>query len=374
MAFQTPPEVLLRQCLRACNVLKHNRSLLSVSPIKCSARTYKAAVCTKLGHPMEIRETDFPSSLGASEVLLSVHGNGINFADILSSKGQYQMKVEPPFVPGSEIAGKVVEVGSGVNNVKKGDRVFCILGTSVGGASEYCVADCQGLIPVPDNLSLVEAAATIVNYGTAMMALNRKAKLKKRERVLVTAAAGATGLAITDIAKNMFDCEVIAVCGGQDKCNFLLEHGAAKAIDYTKESIRDKVKEYTGGQGVNVVMDQVGGDTLLECIKSMGFEGRAVTIGYASGKIPSIPANILLLKSASLIGVFWGSYSMANPVAFYESITQVLQGVGENKLRPYVGQTFPLDQVNEAYQYILDRKSMGKVVIKMKEEDHPAEL
>ncbi|GFO44519.1 quinone oxidoreductase-like protein 2 [Plakobranchus ocellatus] len=369
MAFQSPPEVLFRQCLRSGRSL----SQTAMAPSACSSRQirgYRAAVINQLGQPMVIQTMPPPKPLKPSEVLISTHAAGINFADILQWKGQYQEKLEPPFVPGFEISGKVIEVGSEVKTHKVGDRVVAI--SPAGGAfAEMCVVSSEAVFPVPDNLRLVEAAGTITSYGTAMLGLTHNAKLRAGEKVLVTAAAGATGLAAVDIAKNLFNCEVIGVCGSIDKCQFLKRHGVDYTINYSTDRLRDSVKEITNGRGVNVAVDQVGGDTLLQCVKSLGFEGRALTVGYASGKIPDIPANLMLLKSASLVGVYWGSYSKANPPAFVGSIMKVLQAVAEGKIKPHVGKTFPLDQINEAFQYVSDRKSVGKTVIQLQEEYAP---
>ncbi|KAI8782129.1 quinone oxidoreductase protein 2 [Biomphalaria glabrata] len=371
MAFIIPPEILLKQSLRLCTKFGHRVKLSTVS----STPMYRAAVCTKLAEPLVVREFPVPATLKETEVLVATHACGVNFADILTCKGLYQERRRTPFTPGGEIAGKVLAVGSKVHGIKSGDRVFVLaFGKTSGGAAEICLADMASVFPVPDNLNLVEAASLIVSYSTSLMALTMKANLKKGETVLITAAAGATGLAAVDIAKNLIGCQVFAVCGGEEKCQFLQSRGADKTIDYTKDRIVDKVKEFTNGRGVDVVMDQVGGDSLLDCIKSLAFEGRALTIGYASGSIPKIPANQLLLKSSSLIGVFWGSYAQSNPSAFSKSIQQVLQGVADNKLRPLVGKTFSLDEINEAYQYVLDRKSVGKVIIKMKDEDLRSKL
>ncbi|KAH9487666.1 hypothetical protein Btru_070248 [Bulinus truncatus] len=365
---------MLRHSLRLYSGQWHHTRLLT-NNVHGSLSVYKAAVCIKLAEPLIVKELPVPEKLKETEVLVATHACGVNFADILTCKGLYQDRRRTPFTPGAEIAGKVLAVGSEVHGLKSGDRVFVLgLSKTSGGAAEMCLADMASVFPVPDNLTLTEAAAVIVSYGTAYMALAMKANLKKGEKVLVTAAAGAAGLAAVDIAKNIFGCQVFAACGGEDKCHFLKSRGADKTIDYTKEKIVDKVKEYTNGQGVDVVMDQVGGDTLLECVKSLAFEGRALTIGYASGNIPKIPANHLLLKSTSLIGVFWGSYALSNPVAFKHSITQVLQALAENKIRPHVGRTFSLNEINEAYQYVLDRKSIGKVVIKVRDEDFASKL
>ncbi|KAK3700606.1 hypothetical protein RRG08_032407 [Elysia crispata] len=368
MPFHTPPEVLLRQCVRSGK----NMTSQIIASSSCSGnqvRNYRAAVVKQLGQPMVVESLPAPKSLKAKEVLISTHAIGLNFADILQWKGQYQIKKELPFVPGAEISGKVIDVGENVKSYKPGDRVVAI-GVN-GGFAEMCVADSQLVFPVPDHLSLMEAAGALICYSTAMMGFTRKAGLREGESVLVTAAAGATGLAAVDIAKNLFNCKVIGVCGGQDKCQFLRDRGVDHTVDYRTEKIRDRVKEITSGKGVDVAVDQVGGETLLDCVKSLGFEGRALTVGYASGSIPKIPANLMLLKSSSLIGVFWGSYVQANPSAFRESITSVIQGLNEGKLKPYVGTTFSLDQINEAFEHILNRKNIGKTVIAVREENTP---
>ncbi|XP_059172549.1 quinone oxidoreductase-like protein 2 [Physella acuta] len=379
MALRTPPEVLLRQYIRYGKyTASQYGSTYQPSRSQCASsasKNYKAAVCTKLGQPLVIKEFPYPTELKSNEVLIATHAMGVNFADILISKGLYQDRRKTPFISGSELSGKVVEVGSDVGDLKNGDRViFLSFAGSSAGASEFCVVDRKTVINIPTTLNLVTAAATIVSYGTAMMALTYKAKLKKHEKVLVTAATGATGLAAVDIAKNLFDCQVIAVCGGEEKCQFLKSRGADYTIDYSVDRIRDKVKEITQGGGVDVVMDQVGGETLLDCVKSLAFEGRAITVGYSSGNIPNVPANLLLLKSATLMGVYWGSYAQANPGVFGQSIAQVLKAVAEQKLQPYVGRTFPLEQINEAYQYVLDRKSTGKVVVTLRDEESPTPL
>ncbi|KAK7102136.1 quinone oxidoreductase-like protein 2 homolog [Littorina saxatilis] len=365
MAFQTPPEVLLRTVIRA--VSKGMQQSPVSRPCHNTQRFYRAAVCTKIGQPLEVKEMPFPDKVPEGKVLIATHATGINFADILTAQGKYQERPKTPFIPGAELSGKVEGVGEGVEGWKKGDRVVA-LPVERAGFAEYCLVDPLMMFPAPDALSLVEAGAILISYATAMMALSRTAQLKEGETILVTAAAGATGLAAVDIAVNIFKAQVIGVCGGEEKCALLRRRGVAHTIDYRTEKIRDRVKEITSGQGVNVVMDQVGGDLFNDCLKSIAFEGRLITVGYASGAIPKVSINQLLLKSCSIRGVFWGSYGMRHPQAFMQSIHDILNAFNEGKLHPHVGKEFPLEKVNEAFDYIMDRQSTGKIVLKMRDE------
>ncbi|KAK6176700.1 hypothetical protein SNE40_014950 [Patella caerulea] len=362
MAFSSPPEVLFR------SILRHNSTPSSLeSNFSSSTRKlYKAAVCVDYQKPVEIQEKTLPTKLEKGQVLVAVESAGINFSDILTCKGLYQIKPPLPFIAGQEISGYVEDVGEGVQNVKKGDKVFGLAFTN-GGFAEYCVTNSVGLVKLPSNLSSVQASSTIVSYGTAMMALGRRAQLQKGETVLITAAAGATGLAAVDIASHVFGAKVIGLCGGVEKCNLVKARGATHVIDYNVEDVRARVKELTKGRGVNVVMDQVGGDLFIQCLKSIAEEGRILTVGYASGKIPNIPANLLLLKSCTVMGLFWGNYSKTKPDIFQQSIVDVLTAINKGQLNPHVGATFPLSEINEAFKYVEARKSTGKVALTMKQ-------
>ncbi|KAL8582550.1 hypothetical protein ACOMHN_063148 [Nucella lapillus] len=367
MAFHTPPEVLLRTVVRAMS--SGLRSGQVSRPCHSSGkRFYRAAVCTKIGDPLEVKDMPLPEKVPDGKLLVAVHATGINFADILIVQGKYQVRPKTPFVPGSELSGVVEWVGEGAEGWKKGDRVMAFPQNLTGSYGEYCLVEPHMAFPVPESLSLVEAAGLLVSYSTAMMALSRTAALKEGETVLVTAAAGAIGLAAVDIALNVFNAEVIGVCGGADKCALLRQRGVTHTIDYRTEKIRDRVKEMTSGKGVDVVVDQVGGDTFTDCLKSLAFEGRIVTVGYASGSIPSVPVNQLLLKSCSIRGVWWGNYSLRHPQAFAQSIRDVLAAFATGKLRPHIGKAFPLEQVNAAFDHIMSRQSTGKIVLKMRDE------
>ncbi|XP_076447897.1 quinone oxidoreductase-like protein 2 homolog isoform X1 [Babylonia areolata] len=367
MAFHTPPEVLLRTVVRTMSSRLRNSQV--GRPCHSSGkRFYRAVMCTKLGDPLEVKDVPLPAKVPDGKVLVATHAAGINFADILISQGKYQVQPKTPFIPGSELSGVVEAVGEGVKEWKKGDRVMALPANLGGGFGEYCLVDPIMAFPAPENLSLVEGAGFLVSYSTAMMALSRTAQLKEGETVLVTAAAGATGLAAVDIALNVFKAEVIGVCGGADKCALLRQRGVTHTIDYQTEDIKTRVKEITSGNGVNVVIDQVGGDLFTECLKSLAFEGRLITVGYASGTIPSVSVNKLLLKSCSIRGVWWGNYGLQDPAAFSQSIQQVLTAFTEGRLHPHIGKAFPLEEANAAFEHIMARRSTGKTVLKMREE------
>ncbi|KAK7480932.1 hypothetical protein BaRGS_00027843 [Batillaria attramentaria] len=364
MAFHTPPEVLLRSVIRT---LRSSSAQNFVKQECAGRRFYRAAVCTKIGDPLQVQDVPLPDKVPDGKVLIAGHAAGINFADILTVQGKYQVRPRTPFVPGAELAGRVADFGAGVEGFKKGDRVISIPG-GMNAFGEFCLVDAHMVFPAPDTLTLVECAGAIISYATAMLALSRTAQLKEGETVLITAAAGATGLAAADIARNVFRAQVIGVCGGADKCALLRERGVQHTIDYHTEEIRDRVKKITDGNGVDVVMDQVGGNIFTDCLKSVAFEGRVVTVGYASGDIPKVPVNQVLLKSCSIRGVWWGNYATRNPQVFIQSITDVLAAFSQGKLRPHIGRTFSLEEVNAAFDFILNRQSTGKVVLKMRDE------
>jgi NADPH2:quinone reductase len=322
---------------------------------------YRAAVCTEIGKPLEIQTLPRVATLPNTQVRVKVDYSGVTFASILTVAGKYQTKSNPPFVPGFELCGHVIEVGNDVSHLKPGDHVIGF--PSIGGAFAEEVVS-EGLYyKIDKGLSSKEGAALTSSYGTAHMALTYTTHLKQGEVVLVTAAAGSLGLATVDLAANVLGAKVIGVCGGPDKCNLVKSYGADETIDYNCESIRERVKEITGGRGVDVAVDIVGGKVTEDCLRSLAFEGRLLTLGYASGEIPKIPANLLLLKSSSILGLFFGSYATNKPDVFHNSVTEVIRLWKEGKIRPNVGKVFTLPQVNEAFQFVMSRQSTGKVLL-----------
>lgn len=359
MAFSCPPERLLREAAR--NVVQHQNVRLNSTAVG----SYLASECAELEKPLQIKSVPSQSP-GEGEIRVGIHHAGINFADILVCQGKYQNKPALPFTPGNEIAGEVLEVGEGVNHLKVGDRVFAMCPDN-GGFAQEVVTPAQIVGKLPPTVSYEKAASFLCNYGTAWLGLTRQANIKPGQTVLVTAAAGGVGLAAVDLAKNVFGCTVIGACGGPEKCELVKQRGAIECIDYNKESIRERMKEITDGNGADIIFEVCGGKIFDESLRSIAIEGTMLVIGFASGPIPKIPANYLLLKSCKVVGVFWGSYSFRNPPVFLNSMETVAGYLGEGKINPHVSKIFPLSQINESFQYVLDRKSTGKVVISMRD-------
>ncbi|XP_071960252.1 quinone oxidoreductase-like protein 2 homolog [Antedon mediterranea] len=349
--FRCPPELLLRAATRRASVIK-------CKPVFSRTKTHQAAVCKELGKPLLITQVPSVQDLTGSQVRIAVRSCGINFADVLLAAGLYQEKPPLPFIPGTEVSGEVVEVGKSVRKFSKGDRVLG-LSQAMQGYAQECVLEEMDLWRLPDSMSFEEGAALPVSYGTAWLGLTRKSNTKKGETVLVTAAAGSVGLATMDLATNVFGAKVIGAAGGPDKCSLVMKRGAAHAVDYKAESIREKVKEFTGGRGANVIFDAVGGDAFKECLRCIAWEGRLVIIGFAGGSIPKIPANILLVKNISAIGLYWGDFRNKELETWKASINEVMSYFEKGQIKPHIGRTFPLHQVNEAFKYIQQRKSTG---------------
>ncbi|ELU09692.1 hypothetical protein CAPTEDRAFT_179103 [Capitella teleta] len=314
----------------------------------------------EIGKPLEVQ--DLPvKALNPGQVRLSVKYAAMNFADILQSQGKYQSPQKPPYVPGCEFAGVVTEVATGVDGFRVGDHVTGIL--PEGTFQEEAVTTPQVLGVVPKSLDLKMAAGFLISYGTAYLAFTKGVPLREGDTVLVTAAAGSTGLAAVDLAANVFGCKVIAACGSEEKCRVAQEKGAFATINYGKESLKQRMKEITAGKGANAIFECVGGNLFRECLSSIAFSGTLLPIGFTSGDIPTIPANLILVKNIRVVGVFWGSHAQRDPESFQASVQGVSKLLFEGKIQPRIGDVFPLDKVNDAVQFILSRKSTGKVLI-----------
>ncbi|ELU06060.1 hypothetical protein CAPTEDRAFT_193576 [Capitella teleta] len=366
-SFRCPPELLLRNASRSAE----SASTASHGAIK------RAAVVMEIGKPLEVQ--DLPvKALNPGQVRLSVKYAAMNFADILQSQGKYQSPQKPPYVPGSEFAGVVTEVATGVDGFRVGDHVTGIL--PEGTFQEEAVTTPQVLGVVPKSLDLKMAAGFLISYGTAYLAFTKGVPLREGDTVLVTAAAGSTGLAAVDLAANVFGCKVIAACGSEEKCRVAQEKGAFATINYGKESLKQRMKEITAGKGANAIFECVGGNLFRECLSrltmmkylkqlaklihfSIAFSGTLLPIGFTSGDIPTIPANLILVKNIRVVGVFWGSHAQRDPESFQASVQGVSKLLFEGKIQPRIGDVFPLDKVNDAVQFILSRKSTGKVLI-----------
>ncbi|XP_068921596.1 quinone oxidoreductase-like protein 2 isoform X2 [Petaurus breviceps papuanus] len=307
----------------------------------CCFRYYRAAICRKLKVPLAIEEVPV-RPIQPDEVRVDVHFCGVNFADILTCRGLYQEKPSLPFIPGLELAGQVLEIGTNVSTVKK------------------------KLWQIPDGISYQEAAALPVCYGTALLALEQRAQTQPGETVLVTAAAGATGLALIDVASNILQAKVIAAAGSDEKCKLALQRGAKAAVNYSQSNLKEELKSLTGGQGVNVVIDAVGGNVCLTALRSLAWEGRMVVIGFTGGEIMSIPSNLLLVKNVSAMGVYWTRYQQENFPVFSRCMSLALQYCQEGSIRPYIGGVFKLEEINDAFESVTQRKTTGKVLLSVK--------
>ncbi|XP_049991331.1 quinone oxidoreductase-like protein 2 isoform X1 [Alexandromys fortis] len=327
-------------------------------------RHYRAALCSELKRPLVIEEVA-SRPVGPQEVRVDVHFCGINFADILVCRGQYQEKPPLPFTPGMEISGTVLETGKGVTTVNKGDRVIGVC-PNLNAMAEECVIDQKTLWRIPESVSLQDAAVLPVSYGTAILALEHRAGTQPGETVLVTAASGATGLAVIDVATNVLRAKVIAAAGSDEKCKLAMERGAQFSVNYSQGSLKEAVKKLVGSGGVNVAIDMVGGDVFLESLSSLAWEGRIVVLGFAGGKIASLPTNLLLLKNISAVGLFWGRYQQQDFALFSKSMSSALQYCQQGLIHPHVGAVFKLEKVNEAFLHVIQRRSTGKVLLSLK--------
>ncbi|XP_032174227.1 quinone oxidoreductase-like protein 2 isoform X1 [Mustela erminea] len=328
-------------------------------------RHYRAALCAELKQPLAIEEVA-SRPVRPHEVRVDVHFCGVNFADILVCRGQYQEKPQLPFIPGMEFSGTVLEIGTDVSIVKEGDRVIGVSGFD--GMAEECVIDQKMLWQIPERAPLREAAALPVSYGTAILALEHRARTRPGETVLVTAAAGATGLAVIDVATNVLQAQVfvIAATGSDEKCKLALQKGAQSTVNYSQGSLKEAVRKLVGSAGVNVAIDTVGGDVFLEALRSLAWEGRIVVVGFAGGNIASVPANLLLLKNISAMGLYWGRYKEQSFPVFSRTLSSALQYCQQGRIQPHIGAVFKLEEVNDAFLHVIQRKSTGKVLISLK--------
>jgi NADPH2:quinone reductase len=323
----------------------------------------RALVCKEYG-PVEdlvIEEWDDPSP-GDHDLVIDVQAAGLNFADILNVAGKYQVRTPTPFIPGNEAAGIVSAVGDKVTRYKVGDHV---IGALRGGAyAEKALAAERMTIPLPEALDFEQGAAYSVAYGTSYHALRQGADLRPGETVLVLGAAGGVGYAAVELA-NAMGATVIAAASSAEKLAFAREGGADHLVDYSQNTLRDSVKALTDGNGVNVVYDPVGGEHAGQALRGIAWHGRYLVIGFASGEIPRLPANLLLLKEASLVGVWYGPWAERHNDELRRNAAELDEMVAARKLTPRVCASFTLDRFADAFRLIVERRVLGKVVLTM---------
>ena len=323
----------------------------------------KAVVCKQHGPPESLVYEDLPSPKpGAGEVVISVKAASVNFPDVLIIQNKYQFKPPLPFSPGSELAGVVKEVGSGVTAFRPGDRVMAF--TTYGAFAEEVKTEAGRLLPLPEKMDFVTGAAFVLTYGTSDHALRDRAALKEGETLLVLGAAGGVGLSAIEIAKAL-GARVIACASSDEKLAVCRQHGADEGIDYASEDLRERIKVLTEGRGIDVVYDAVGGPYSEPAFRSLAWRGRLLVVGFAAGDIPKLPLNLPLLKGASVVGVFWGDFARREPKAFAASMQQLGRWYAEGRLKPHVSQTLPLARAADAIKLLASRQAKGKVVVTM---------
>ena len=319
----------------------------------------RTVICRELGPPdaLVVEERPVPEP-GPGQIRVTMRAAGVNYVDGLIAAGRYQVRMEPPFVPGSELAGEVDAVGEGVTALKPGDRVFVSVGT--GAFAERVIARDVAAVKLPPSLDFPRAASFHQSYCTAWFALVRRTVVRPGETMLVTGAGGGVGLAAIDVAKAM-GARVIAVASTEEKRALALAVGADHAID-SADDVKARARELTDGQGVDVVYDVVGGDTAEAALRALRFDGRFCVIGFTGG-IPRIPLNLVLLNNRTVVGVEWGGWAMRNPAGNTELVHEVLEQIEAGALHPVAPEERPLDGAASAISDLLERRAAGKIVL-----------
>lgn len=323
----------------------------------------RAIVCTRHGVPEDLAISDIdPPSLEPGHVRIRVRAAGVNFPDVLMIAGRYQVRPELPFVPGHELAGEIIESGDGVKGLDVGQRVLAMCGHGAM-AEEACVAAAR-VVPIPDAMDYPAAAGFMLAYGTSYHALKQRAGLSAGETLLVTGAAGGVGLTAVELGRAR-GATVIAAAGSSEKLALANRRGATHLIDYGRERLKERVREITDGRGADVIYDPVGGALFDDCLRSVAWNGRILVIGFAAGEIQKIPANLPLLKGASIVGVFWGRFAELEPEAQAINTRELLELYRQREIRPHIGEVFPLSQAPAALRTLANRRAMGKVIIEI---------
>lgn len=321
----------------------------------------KAIVCTRHGPPEALEYRDVPApSPGPGQIVVALHAASVNFPDLLVIQNKYQFKPSLPFIPGSELAGVVVEVAPDVTEFAPGDPVMAF--TLSGAFAEQVAVEAARAVRVPDGMDLKTAAALLVTYGTMEHALGDRGRLQPGETVLVLGAAGGIGLASIEIARTM-GARVIAAASGEKKLAVCRERGAHETIDYTADDLRARLRALTGGRGPDVVVDPVGGPYTEPALRSIAWRGRFLVVGFASGEIPRLPLNLVLLKGCAVVGVFWGEFVRREPDAFRASVARLARWHAQGALTPLVSAEYPLERAPDALRLLADRRAVGKVLL-----------
>lgn len=320
----------------------------------------RAIVCREYCQPEDLVLDELPDPTPRpGQVVIRVRAAAVNYPDVLLIGGNYQVKVPPPFSPGSEMAGEVIAVGDGVD-LRVGSRVSAT--TFVGAFAEQAVVDARAVSPIPDRVDYAEAAAFGVTYRTAYYTLRTVAPVQRGDWVVVLGAAGGVGLAAVDIA-TLLGGRVLAVASGREKLDLCRERGAEACVDYDREDLRERIKEITGKGGAQIVVDPVGGPYSLPALRGLGRHGTFVTLGYAAGEIPSVPLNLVLLKGITVRGMEIRTFASDYPDEVVRDDEELDGLFAEGELRPYIGARFALEDAPAALRHVAERRALGKVII-----------
>ena len=320
----------------------------------------KAIVCSDFGPIQNIEYKDVKEPIIQSEsVIINVKSVGVNFPDGLLVQGKYQLKPETPFIPGMEVAGEIIRVGSSVKNFKIGDRVTAL--SQLSGYAEQAVVQEKKVFKIPPEMSFDDSCALLCAYGTSHYALKQRAKLQKNELLVVLGASGSTGIAAIQIGKIM-GAKVIAVSSNSEKQKIAKDNGADISIGY--DNLKEELKSISNGKGIDVIFDPVGGDIFDTVARTMARSGRLLVIGFASGTIPKLAVNLALVKEFSVVGVFWGAFTRSEPIEYKQNMIELFNWYKEGLLKPLIQDSYPLSEAAVVLEKILARGAKGKIILK----------
>ena len=320
----------------------------------------KAIVCNNFGPIQDIEYKDVKKPIIQDKsVIINVKSVGVNFPDGLLVQGKYQLKPETPFIPGMEVAGEIITVGSSVKNFQIGDRVAAL--SQLSGYAEQAVVQEKSVFKIPSNMSFDDSCALLCAYGTSHYALKQRAQLQKNELLVVLGASGSTGIAAIQIGK-IIGAKVIAVSSNPEKQKIAKDNGADISIGY--DNLKEELKSISKGKGVDVIFDPVGGDIFDTVARTMARSGRLLVIGFASGTIPKLAVNLALVKEFSVVGVFWGAFTRGEPEEYKKNMIELFEWYQKDLLKPLIEENYPLSEAAKVLEKILARGAKGKIILK----------
>ena len=320
----------------------------------------KAIVCNNFGPIQDIEYKDVKKPIIQDKsVIINVKSVGVNFPDGLLVQGKYQLKPETPFIPGMEVAGEIITVGSSVKNFQIGDRVAAL--SQLSGYAEQAVVQEKSVFKIPTNMSFDDSCALLCAYGTSHYALKQRAQLQKNELLVVLGASGSTGIAAIQIGK-IIGAKVIAVSSNPEKQKIAKDNGADISIGY--DNLKEELKSISKGKGVDVIFDPVGGDIFDTVARTMARSGRLLVIGFASGEIPKLAVNLALVKEFSVVGVFWGAFTRGEPEEYKNNMIELFEWYQKDLLKPLIEENYPLSDAAKVLEKILARGAKGKIILK----------